>query len=208
MQIFPRELNLLPKVVGLSAALGLIAVVFVFWYYFSPKNLMVGYAPQQPVAYSHRLHAGELGVDCRYCHSNVERAAHAVIPPTQTCMGCHAVVKKDAYKLKPVRESWEADAPIPWVRIHKLPDHAYFNHASHVNAGVGCVSCHGRVDKMEIVEQVSPVGMGWCLECHRNPEPNLRPVSEVTNMDWVRPKDWKPDMSRIHPPENCSGCHR
>ncbi len=208
MQIFPREINLLGKVVATVAFLGLVATVFVFWYYFSPKNLQVGYAPKQPVPYSHRLHAGELGIDCRYCHSNVEEAAHAVIPPTQTCMGCHAVIKTESKRLEPVRASWESGEPIRWVRVHRLPDHSYFNHASHVNVGVGCVSCHGRIDKMEVVYQAEPVGMGWCLDCHRNPEPNLRPVAEVTNMDWVRPADWSPDLSAVNPPEHCSGCHR
>lgn len=208
MQIFPREMNLLPKVVTILATLALIGVVFVFWYYFSPKNLQVGYAPQQPVSYSHRLHAGELGMDCRYCHANVEKSAHAMVPPTQTCMGCHAAIKKNSAKLKLVRESWESGESIEWVRIHRVPDHAYFNHSVHVNAGVGCVSCHGRIDKMEVVYQAEPLAMGWCLECHRNPEPHLRPVAEVTNMDWVRPADYVPNLEAINPPENCSGCHR
>ncbi len=224
MQLFPRSLNRLPVVAGAGAALALGAVVFVFWYYFSPKNLQVGYAPEQPVLYSHRLHAGELGMDCRYCHANVERSAEAMIPPTQTCMGCHALVKKDSALLEKVRESWEKDIPIEWVRVHKVPDHAYFNHAAHVQAGVGCVSCHGRIDQMEVVELSVPLSMGWCLDCHRNPEPHLRPPSEVTNMSWtpsnktnstaaapVAPEG-HPSVDQaqlaVVPPQHCSGCHR
>ncbi|MGB0680051.1 MAG: cytochrome c3 family protein, partial [Polyangiales bacterium] len=182
MQIFPKELNYLPLIGAFVVLGGGALTTFVVWYYFSPKHTQVGYAPRQPVPYSHRLHAGELGIDCRYCHSGVERSAKAGVPPTQTCMGCHAVVKKDSARLAPVRASWQSGRPVPWVRIHKVADHAYFNHSVHVKAGVGCVSCHGRIDKMEVVRQDQPLSMGWCLECHRNPGPHLRPPDEVTNM--------------------------
>lgn len=212
MQIFPSRMNLLPLLVGASALLGGLTVVFVFWYYFSPKNLQVGYAPEQPIPYSHRLHAGELGMDCRYCHSSVEQSAKAVIPPTQTCLGCHAVVKSDSARLAPLWESWKEDKPVPWVRVHKLADHAYFNHSVHVTAGVGCVSCHGRIDQMEVVRQQEPLSMGWCLECHRDPGPHLRPPSEVTNMRWEPDEAWKRGVDErvaaVNPPEHCSGCHR
>jgi hypothetical protein len=184
MQIFPRSLNYLPLVGALAVAVGGGLVAFVFAYYFSPKNLAVGYAPAQPVAYSHRLHAGQLGMDCRYCHANVERSYEAMVPPTQTCMGCHAVVRADSAALAPVRESWETNRPIPWVRVHNLPDHSYFDHSIHSAAGIGCVSCHGRVDRMEVVAQAQPLSMGWCLDCHRNPEPHIRPPWRVTDMDW------------------------
>jgi hypothetical protein len=211
MQIFPRTLNYLPLIAALGAAITGGAVTFVFWYWFSPKYLQVGYGPEQPVPYSHQLHAGQLGMDCRYCHSSVERSQEAMVPPTQTCMGCHALVKPDSPLLEGVRSSWETGDPIPWVRVHKLPEHAYFDHSVHLTAGVGCVSCHGRVDQMEVVSIQQPISMGWCLECHRNPEPFLRPPSEITNMQW-EPGDGDDeliaDVSTLNPPEHCSGCHR
>lgn len=211
MQIFPRTLNLLP-IVGALAGAGLgVGTVFVFWYYFSPQNLQVGYRPDQPVSYSHRLHAGELGIDCRYCHSSVEKSQEAVVPPTQTCMGCHAVVHAESPQLEKVRDSWKTGKPIEWIRVHKVAEHAYFNHAAHVNAGVGCVSCHGRVDQMEVVGVVEPLAMGWCLECHRNPEPHLVPRTQVTNLSWKHgdgDEDLIAQVSELNPPENCSGCHR
>ncbi len=181
-----------------------------FWVYFT--NLQVGYTPQQPVDYSHRLHAGELGMDCRYCHSQVERSYEAMVPPTQTCMGCHAVVRIESEKLAPVRESWETDESIAWIRVHQLPDFAFFDHSAHLNAGVGCASCHGRVDQMEVVRVVEPIAMQWCLECHRNPEPHIRPKSEVTNMKWEADEAWLAQRAEVaaalNPPEHCSGCHR
>ncbi len=147
----------------------------------SPRRATdVGYAPEQPVPYSHALHAGQLGIDCRYCHNTVETAAHAAVPPTQTCMNCHAAIRKESEKLIPVRASYATGMPIPWVRVHDLPDYVYFNHSAHVRRGVGCVSCHGRVDTMEVVYQAEPLSMGWCLDCHRNPERHLRPVEFVT----------------------------
>ncbi len=209
MQLFPRSLNKIPLVLGVIAPVLLFGATFIVWYYFSPKNLQVGYAPLQPVPYSHRLHAGTLGVDCRYCHANVERSAHAMIPATQTCMGCHSVVKTESARLANIRASWETNKPVEWVKVHKLPEHSYFDHSVHLSVGVGCVSCHGRVDQMEVVRIDQPISMGWCLECHRNPGPNLRPKDQITNMEWkpeMAPAGWKaPD---VHPPQHCSGCHR
>jgi hypothetical protein len=209
MQLFPRALNKLGLAVAVGANVALVVVVFLFWYYGSPKNLQVGYAPLQPVPYSHRLHAGDLGIDCRYCHANIERSAHAMIPATQTCMGCHAIVKTDSAKLEPVRDSWKTGAPIEWTKVHKLPEHAYFNHSAHLAAGVGCATCHGRIDQMEVVRLDKPISMGWCLECHRDPSPNLRPKDQITNMNWtpeMAPAGWQPP--KVNPPTNCSGCHR
>ena len=212
MQIFPRELNYLPLALALVAG-GLGTFVFVlFWVYFSPTNLQVGYTPKQPVEYSHRLHAGELGLDCRYCHSQVERSHEAMVPPTQTCMGCHAVVHPESEKLSLIRESWETGESIEWVRVNQIPDHAFFNHSVHLAGGVGCVSCHGRIDQMEVVGMVEPLAMQWCLDCHRNPEPHIRPKSEVTNMAWVPDDNWlaqRPEVAAgLNPPMQCSGCHR
>jgi len=170
--------------------------------------------PQQPVPYSHALHVGELGLDCRYCHNTVEQAAVAAIPPTQTCMNCHGRVRTESKKLLPVRASFENNEAIPWVKVHDLPDYAYFNHSAHVTRGIGCVSCHDRVDHMVEVYQAKPLSMSWCLDCHRNPEPNLRPPSEVTNMNWVAPGDpveygkKLAEQNNIDPPTDCSTCHR
>lgn len=212
MQIFPRTLNLLPLVLAVTVVAGGGGLVFSLWYWASPKSTQVGYAPRQPVPYSHRLHAGELGMDCRYCHAQVERSAHAMIPPTQTCMGCHAVVKKDSPVLEPVRQSWETGESVEWVRVHKVPDHAYFNHSVHLTAGVGCETCHGRIDQAEVVRVEAPLSMGWCIECHRNPAPNLRPVAEITTMGWEPDGSWDPEAHiaelGINPPQNCSTCHR
>lgn len=211
MQIFPRTLNLLPLVLAVASAVGGGAATGVVWYYFSPRNTQVGYEPIQPVRYSHRLHAGTLGIDCRYCHANVERSAEAMIPPTQTCMGCHSVVKTTSARLALVRESYTTGTPIPWIRVHKLPDHAYFNHAVHLNVGVGCSTCHGRIDREDTVRLETPLSMSWCLDCHRDPGPNLRPRDQITNMAWEQtasPEDQQRLAANVHPPQNCSGCHR
>ena len=214
--IFPRWTNNVPIVIGLVAPLAGASLIFAVWYWFSPWFTDVGYRPDQPVAYSHKLHAGELGIDCRYCHNTVEGTAHAAIPPAATCMNCHELVKTESARLAPVRESYATGEAIPWIRVHQLPDFAFFNHSSHVAAGVGCASCHGRVDQMVVVEMKQPLSMGWCLDCHRNPEPHLRPRDQVTNMAWDIEVDGKaydankdPTRTRdVLPPEHCSGCHR
>jgi Cytochrome c7 and related cytochrome c len=210
MQIFPRSLNYLPLVAAVGVAVLGGGLTFGIWYYFSPRNLQVGYAPEQPIPYSHKLHAGDLGIDCRYCHANIERSQEAMIPPTQACMGCHAVVKKDSPKLAALRASWETGNPVEWVRVHRVADYAYFDHSVHLAAGVGCVTCHGRIDQMEVVRQDQPLNMGWCLECHRNPGPNLRPKDQITNMTWT-PSDAERAQfaeATLRGPEHCSGCHR
>jgi len=192
------------------------AVCGAAWYYATNKHVEVGYTPQQPVDYSHKLHAGDLGIDCRYCHSTVERSSFSQVPPTETCMNCHSKVKTDSVKLLPVRESFATDKPIPWVRVHNLPDYVYFDHSAHVGAGVGCVSCHGRVDQMVKVKQDQPLSMGWCLDCHRDPAPNLRDPALVTKMDLdvkstavAKGTGIAQHGSRtIQPPLHCSGCHR
>ena len=211
-------------VMGATAAGGAIT------YYGTDKHLSVGYEPEQPVPYSHKLHAGDMGMDCRYCHTNVERSQHATVPPTQTCMNCHWKVRTDSLKLLPVRESWASGKPIEWVQIHRLPDYVYFDHSAHVTVGVGCSTCHGRVDQMPVVRQTEPLSMGWCLDCHRAPGKYLRDPNDVTKMDWVPPKEDSPVIAAgpadnyfgqkhteapktktgrtISPPLHCSGCHR
>ena len=209
MQLFSKSLNKLPVIAGLIGALVGPPVIFGVWYYVTPKNFQVGYAPTQPVPYSHRLHVGQMGMDCRYCHTNVEKSAKAMIPPTQTCMGCHSMIRTDSAKLAPVRKSWETGKPVEWVHIHKLADHVYFNHSVHVAVGVGCNTCHGRIDRMEVVRADQPLSMGWCLECHRDYKANLRPKGEVTNMNWTpdMAAGWTPP-DNLNPPQHCSGCHR
>jgi len=190
------------------------SVVFFFYYFGSPEFTDVGYRPEQPVDFSHKLHAGELGMDCRYCHTSVESSQEAIIPPTETCMNCHSVVDVETDELAVVRDSWESGQPIEWVRVHMLPDYAYFDHSIHVAAGVGCVSCHGRIDQMEIVMQAEPLSMAWCLDCHRNPTDHIRPLDQVTNMDWLMPENHEELASKfikernIKPPEDCTACHR
>ena len=172
---------------GIAAATlgGLVYATLIVYFGFSPKATDVGYTPEQPVPYSHALHVGQLGVDCRYCHNTVETTAHAAIPPTQTCMNCHSHIRASSEQLIPVRSSYATGMPVEWIRVHDLPDFVYFNHSAHVRRGVGCVSCHGRIDTMDVVYQVEELSMGWCLDCHRNPERHLRPAEYVTQLDWV-----------------------
>ena len=134
---------------------------------------------EQPVPFSHEHHVAGLGIDCRYCHTGVEKSAFAGIPPTETCMTCHSQVWRDAPALAPVRESWATGKPLRWKRVHDLPDYVYFNHSIHVQKGVACVSCHGRVDKMPLMAKQHSLYMRWCLDCHRAPEAHQQPVSEV-----------------------------
>jgi len=188
--------------------------VLLFIYGFSPQTRDVGYQPVQPVPYSHALHAGELGMDCRYCHSTVERSAKASIPATEVCMNCHASIRTKSEKLTPIRESFATGEPVHWVRVHDLPDFVYFNHSAHVHAGVGCVECHGRVDKMERVYQAKPLSMAWCLDCHRHPDAHLRPAEFETRMDWKPEEDPAVLGHRlrvehnINPSTDCWTCHR
>jgi hypothetical protein len=213
-QIFPRWLNgFALGAAVVSSTAGAVAVAAV-WYYGSPEYTDVGYRPVQPVPYSHARHVGDLGLDCRYCHFSVEASPVATIPPSQTCMNCHHVALRDSPLLAPIRESVASGRPMRWVRVHNLPDYAFFNHVAHVRAGVGCASCHGEIHKMEVVTQVAPLSMSWCLDCHRNPTNHLRPPAEVTNMDWFPPSDQAEFAARriaelqLAPPVDCSGCHR
>ena len=212
-QIFPKWTNDTPRMAAVGTLLAGGFVTFAFYWWASPKHTDVGYAPKQPIAYSHQLHAGQqsgqLGMDCRYCHAYVERSPHAGVPSTQTCMNCHVQVKPKSPKLVALHDSWKTDTSIPWKRIHKLADYAYFDHSVHVSAGVGCATCHGRVDQMDVVRQDQPLSMSWCLDCHRNPGPNLRPRDQITNMEWrPDPAQQVTPQRRVEPPQSCSGCHR
>jgi len=214
--IFPKSANKLPlQIVIYLVVLAGIATAGVT-YYMTPKYTRVGYAPVQPVPYSHALHVGQLGLDCRYCHNNVDKSGFANLPTAQTCMNCHNQVKPDSPLLAPVRHSYETGEPVPWVQIHSLPDFAYFNHAAHVNRGVSCVECHGKINEMEVVEHAQSLSMGFCLDCHRAPESRVRRPEDIFNLNsptiaqaqgieagkkFVH--DWN-----IKPPQSCSGCHR
>ena len=213
-QIFPKWTNHLWLYFLLAVFFLGGFVTFFFWYFGSPWYTDVGYRPKQPVPYSHKLHAGDLGMDCRYCHTSVEISPVAGVPPTQTCMNCHTLVGGDKKTLDPIRVSWNEDKPMEWVRIHNLPDYAYFDHSAHLNAGVGCESCHGNIAGMEVVELKKPLSMGWCLDCHRDPAPHLRPHSELTTMGYQPPDNQLElaakiiEKKKISPPTDCSGCHR
>ena len=217
-KIFPKSANKLPlQIVIYLAVLGSIATAAVT-YYMTPKYTRVGYAPVQPVPFSHAKHVGEVGLDCRYCHSAVDQSYHSNIPTAQTCMNCHSIVKKDSPLLAPVRESFEKGTPVPWVWIHTTPDYAYFNHSIHVNRGVSCVECHGKINEMDTVTHMQPLSMSFCLDCHKDPTSRLRDPKDVFNLDSKRlvdqgaegaakaakyVHDWK-----VMPPQSCSGCHR
>ena len=173
------------------------------------------FAVDQPVQFDHRHHVGDDGIDCLYCHGDARRSPFAGIPATDLCMGCHAQVWPESIQLEPVRRSYYSGQPLRWNRVHHLPDYVYFNHAIHVNKGVGCVTCHGRVDQMALDYQVAPLSMGWCLDCHRDPAPNLRPRDEVTSMTWAAPKGDGGALGRallarydVHEKTNCTTCHR
>lgn len=186
-QIFPRNANAfaLWSIVGGGAFV--VALLVALPIYARTINAAIGVPVAQPVDFPHDLHVAQLGIDCRYCHTTVEVAAMASIPATETCMTCHSQIRVGDPRLAPVAASWESGLPIAWNRVHRLPDYAFFNHSAHVNNGVGCSTCHGRVDQMAGMWRNAPLTMGWCLECHRAPERFLRPRSEVFNMAYVPP---------------------
>jgi hypothetical protein len=182
----------------------------------SPYVTQAGIAREQPVPFSHQHHVGGLGIDCRYCHTSVETSAVAGIPPTKTCMNCHSQIWNTSPMLEPVRASFRTDTSIAWTKVNDLPDFAYFDHSAHVNKGVGCVTCHGRVDHMPLMWQEASLQMEWCLECHRQPERFVRPREQVFNVAWEWPADKDPlaegkklvEQYGIQPRTSCSTCHR
>lgn len=183
----------------------------------SPYTTEVGVARAQPVPFSHKHHAN-MGIDCRYCHTSVEEGAFAGIPPTKTCMNCHSMIFADAPMLEPVRESWRTGESLQWNRVHDLPQFAYFNHSIHVAKGIGCSTCHGRVDEMPLVHKANTLYMQWCLECHRAPENFVRPKDKVFDMAWQPPpnqrevglelvREYKIDTDH-YKMLDCNLCHR
>lgn len=234
--LFPKWMNAFPTIAALAGVGGLTTAVAGFWYYATPKFWEVGYMPAQPGAgFNHQIHAGRLGMDCRYCHSNVERSAEANIPSASVCFGCHAearlakLAQSEVHRERTgfVREAYAGDASIPWTRVHKLPDYVRnFPHDVHVSAGVSCFSCHGQILSMPVVFQSQSISMSWCLDCHRSvrerPEEVLVPRDKVTNLVWVEehlkqarqdPGKHRPAARLIleslkdAPPENCGACH-
>jgi hypothetical protein len=192
-QIFGRGSNALARMIlilsgvmasGLGGALYLLQS--------SPWVTRQGLRPEQPVPFSHKHHVQGLGVQCQYCHGTVEGSSYAGIPPTKTCMNCHAQLWTNANLLQPVRASWATGRALVWIKVHDLPDFVYFNHEIHVNKGIGCASCHGRVDQMPLMYAQNSLQMQWCLDCHRNPAKNLRPTSEIYNMAWEKPSRDRP----------------
>lgn len=151
----------------------------------------IGYTPEQPIKFSHKLHAGDMEIDCQYCHVGVEKGRHALVPSVNTCMNCHTYARTDKPEIVKLTKLYEEGKPVLWKRIHKVPEYAYFNHSVHVNNGIECESCHGNVAEQEVLGQVKGFTMGNCLQCHRNPHEDLSYLEEVKNG-----------------PENCYACHR
>ena len=182
----------------------------------SPYVTGAGQARPQPVPFSHEHHVQGLGIDCRYCHTSVEDSAFAGIPPTKTCMTCHSQIWTNAAMLQPVRDSWNTGEPLKWTRVHDLPDYSYFDHSIHVAKGIGCSTCHGRVDQMPLTFQSTSLQMEWCLSCHRAPEKFIRPKDQVFNMTYELPADQKQLGAKLvqdyhvvkQQLTNCSVCHR
>ncbi len=192
-QVFDRSSNALARMSLVLTGLIVIALgVALDQLQRSPWVTKQGQRPDQPIPFSHKHHVEGLGLQCQYCHTQVEKAAYAGIPPTKTCINCHAQIWTNADLLEPVRQSWATGASIQWIRVHDLPDYVYFSHDIHVNKGIGCASCHGRVDEMPLMYQQNTLQMEWCLNCHRNPAVNLRPTSEIYNMAWAGPSSDKP----------------
>ncbi len=213
MQIFHRSTNTLARVSIFGAVF---FIAFVAWVAAminrSPIVTRQGVAQAQPVPFSHQHHVAGLGIDCRYCHTSVETSAFAGIPPTSTCMNCHSQIWTNAAMLEPVRASFRENKPIVWTRIHSLPDFVQFNHSIHVKKGIGCVSCHGRVDQMPLMYQAEKLTMEWCLQCHRAPEKQIRPRDKVFDMAW-KPANQDIDGPRlvkeygVRSKTDCSVCH-
>ncbi len=223
-QIFHKNSNYQVKTAIVAIVLlanAAFAAVFI-WY---KSGTVSGQGNQivQPVQFTHEHHVGGLGLDCRYCHFNVERSSFAQVPPTKVCMTCHSQMYTEESILEPGRESWKTDKPLEWVRVHNLSDFVYFNHSAHVNKGIGCAECHGRVDEMPLMYQAESLHMAWCLQCHFNPEERVRPKDQITNMTYEHPTS--PDQKikvgdkemtqaelakeyHVQSKVSCSTCHR
>jgi hypothetical protein len=217
VQIFRPSADTVARVVLISIlVVPFLAIAIAYWImrssYITNQNITLA----QPVPFSHEHHVSGLGLDCRYCHFGVERSAVAGVPPTHTCMTCHSQLYTQAKMLEPIRRSLTDNKPVAWNKVNKLPDYVYFDHSIHVAKGVGCTTCHGPVGRMPLMRASAPLTMGWCLDCHRNPTPNLRPMSAIFDPEWAPPDDqhvqgkallaqYRIDNSRL---ADCSVCHR
>jgi len=217
-QIFHRHTNIYSRlsILAVLAFLGILGatVAAVHWSgYSTGQDVLI----EQPIQFSHAHHVGGMGIDCRYCHTSVEESAFANIPPTKTCLNCHSQIWNTAPILEPVRASFRDNTPLEWTRVHDLPDFVYFNHSIHVAKGVGCATCHGRVDTMPLMYQQANLMMSWCLDCHRNPARYVRPRDQIYNMAWTPPAD-DPGLGErlvreyrigsVDQLTSCSTCHR
>lgn len=215
-QIFHPSSNSVAKV---SIAAALLTAGGVVWaaYKLNAGSFTTGVevAVDQTVPFSHKHHVGDDGIDCRYCHTSVETSAFAGLPPTETCMSCHSQLWTNAQMLEPVRASWRTGQSLEWTRVHDLPDFVYFNHSIHVNKGIGCSTCHGRVDKMPLMYKVNTLYMQWCVDCHRHPERYVRPREEVFNIAYETPAPNQDEIGpklvreyKIQSLTDCVTCHR
>jgi hypothetical protein len=210
--LFPPWTNTAVRVGIIALALGATgALVGPMVYARSPFATGASHPLAQPIAFDHRHHVRDDGIDCLYCHENAERGPYAGLPSTARCMGCHAQIWNDSATLAPLRASDDAGTPIRWKRVHSLPDFVYFDHSIHVTRGVGCVTCHGDVADMAAVYQVKPLTMGWCVDCHRNPTPHLRPRDQITSTTWRASPETTAQLAALYRPRSlttCSTCHR
>ena len=217
-RIFGPQANTVSRtslVVAIAALAGFAVVMGVFVR--SPYVTRAEEPINQPVLFSHQHHAGDLGLDCRYCHTSVEDSSYSSLPATEICMTCHSQIWTESPLLAPVRQSFITNTPIAWNKVNTLPDYVYFDHSIHVQKGVGCATCHGQVDEQPLALKAQSLQMSWCLDCHRDPGPNLRPVAQVTNMHWQAPADPRilgqqlvRDYQILGPEilTSCSTCHR
>ncbi len=206
------RLSLVVAVVALAAF-----SVFLYAFVRSPYVSRAQEPINQPVMFSHQHHAGDLGIDCRYCHTSVETSSYASLPATEICMTCHSQIWTESPMLAPVRQSYATNQPIAWNKVNTLADYVYFDHSIHVQKGVGCVSCHGQTDQQPLAWKAQQFQMSWCLDCHRDPAPQIRPADQVTNMHWQAPADRRAlglqlvrDYHILGPEilTSCSTCHR
>ena len=216
-QIFHRRSNTIARTTILGGAILLCFSGWCLWaVYWSPYTTLVDVPLGQPVPFSHEHHVSGLGIDCRYCHTSVEKSSFAGLPPTETCMTCHSQLFTSAPLLAPVRQSLATDTPLRWNRVNQLPDFVFFNHSIHVNRGIGCSTCHGSVDRMPLTWKANTLYMRWCLDCHRDPAQFIRPRDEVFNMRWQPPagqaaageklvRDHHVNVTQL---QDCSMCHR
>jgi hypothetical protein len=214
-QLFRPSANTIAKV-SIAGAVILAGAILAIAYTIDrgPWITNVGVAPEQPIFFSHKHHVKDDGIDCRYCHTGVETSQYAGVPPTETCMTCHSEVWANASATQPIRDSWQSGRSIEWTRVHDLPDFVYFNHSIHINKGIGCSTCHGRIDQMVWTYNVNKMYMEWCLDCHRAPEKYIRPKSKVFDITYVAPPDQN-ELGRrlvkeyhVQSLTDCATCHR